>query len=152
MDGYTCCTKIIQLCNQKTECINPVEELRQLKFLDWIKNLINKMNEEQEDLSSLNSNDNFQTVDKYRAIYERIKYYSLDQQRIPFIFAYSALVNSEVKTRTKETGFNDCLEAPLTEEIFMRQVVAAMEEQIFWYLSEELSDIEQTSLELLHMK
>jgi hypothetical protein len=33
----------------------------------------------------------------------------------PFIFAYSAMVNNQVKEKTKKGGFDNCIDSPLNK-------------------------------------
>lgn len=47
-------------------------------------------------------------------LYQKVKYWSLDSLRRPYIFAYSALINNQIRERTTEAGFDGCLSAPIS--------------------------------------
>ena len=59
-------------------------------------------------------------------LYDHLKLRVMDNQPRPFIYAFSALVTLEVIQKAKESGFDDCLSAPLTvphfEEIVMTRI------------------------------
>jgi hypothetical protein len=44
-----------------------------------------------------------------------------------YIFAYSALVTKEVEERAAKTGFNKCIEAPLTLQAIEKDIIEFME-------------------------
>ena len=33
----------------------------------------------------------------------------------PFMFAYSAMINSKIKDKVNQSGFDDCIDAPLNK-------------------------------------
>ena len=49
-------------------------------------------------------------------VYDKVKYWCLDELNRPYLFAYSALINQTTQKKTIETGFDGCFLAPITKD------------------------------------
>lgn len=52
----------------------------------------------------------------FEKILNKLKYNALSLKKVPFIFAYTALVNDDIVNQTKEAGFDECFLSPLTNQ------------------------------------
>lgn len=49
----------------------------------------------------------------FSKILKKVTLRALSLRKVPFIFAYTALVNEDVIAQTQEAGFDDCFMSPL---------------------------------------
>ena len=48
-------------------------------------------------------------------MFKNVRYKSLKNLRRPFMFAYSAFINQNIKDETSQHGFDKCIDAPLNQ-------------------------------------
>ena len=52
----------------------------------------------------------------FNSFYARQKYQALVYLKRPFMFAYSAMINNKVIEKAELSGFEECIDAPLTKD------------------------------------
>ncbi len=51
----------------------------------------------------------------FNVLYANQRYEALVYMKRPFMFAYSAMVNSKVTEKAQQSGFEECIDAPLNK-------------------------------------
>ena len=140
MDGYEACQKIIQFYNMVISDINMSKE--------W-KAKANQRHQENREILALikehcsiiqemqmhpNENAENRVVFELLQMLQDARYRFLDEVKRPIICAYSSLVTKEVEKKTKDHGFDKCLEAPLNQERFKIEMLPMLESlsQKYW--------------------
>ena len=93
-----------------------------------------------------------QSAREFFVTLDKIKYNLLNLNAKPFIFAYSALVNDEVREKTTLAGFDACLSSPLNSLKFKNKILPVLNGQVDKFLSTILSADQIHELEHLREK
>ena len=117
-DGYQACKLIVQHYKQIMLSRNSQPE-KTAPSSDWQKDLSTVFNHYQSkiidsgDINSM-SIDSKKLMDIFKRLYKKVSFNVLNNMDKPFVLAYSAFVNQEIIEKTKESGFDGCLEEKLS--------------------------------------
>ena len=81
-----------------------------------------------------------------KATYQKIKYWCLNDLKRPYIFAYSALINEEIRLNTIEAGFDGCLISPITVESINDCMTNFIDKYVTQFMAEQLLSLSQSHL------
>ena len=115
LDGYEACQLILQHYQGLASRVDVQQQKRSMD-VQWLLD-INKIQTSYQVCKNSTSPKELQQAQQllslFQELYKKVSFRTLDRLDRPFIFAYSALVDNETISKTKDAGFDGCLETKL---------------------------------------